>query len=360
MDEIRVLVVDDSAFARSMIVSRLESDPAIKVIGQARDGIEAVRLTNQLNPSVVTMDVAMPQMDGLAALRQIMQDCPTPIVMLSALTGSGTDVTIKALELGAVDFFLKPSITNPAGVNESTLELIQKIKVAARAKLSLLAAKPSSAPQQGQPSRKSKQRSMTINRAVVIASSTGGPKALSELIPLLPADLPAFVLIVQHMPPGFTRSLSERLNQISEVEVREARAGVWVEPGVALMAPGDYHMTLGMDGKIALNQNPPECGVRPCANITIESVAQLYGSRSIIVVLTGMGSDGTRASKLVKDAGGTIIAQNEATCAVYGMPASVVDVGITDSVLPLTEIAYEITRLCQQQDQKSRTTLSRS
>lgn len=344
---IKVLVVDDSAFARSMIVAKLESEPGIKVVAQARDGLEAVQMTKELKPDVVTMDVAMPHMDGLAALKQIMMECPTPVVMLSALTGYGTDATIRALESGAVDFFLKPSVTNPAGIKESTAELIEKIKVAAGVQVSRYRKVSSSPLIRRVHSKKDKLRSTTVDRAVVIASSTGGPKALSEVVPLLPGDLPAFVLIVQHMPRGFTRSLAERLNQISELEVREAQEGDLVEPGVVFLAPGDYHMTIGMDGRVALNQNPHECGVRPSANVTIESVARVYGAKSLSVVLTGMGSDGTRGSTLVKAAGGKIIAQNEATCSVYGMPASVVDAGIADAVLPLSDIAAEIVNLCQ-------------
>jgi two-component system chemotaxis response regulator CheB len=340
--DIRVLVVDDSTFARSTIVAKLETDPEIEVVGQARDGVEAVEMTKELKPSVVTMDVTMPRMDGLASLERIMVECPTPVVMLSALTGEGTEATIRALELGAVDFFLKPSVANPAGTKESTGELLEKIRVAVKARL----------PRRGAPpkpvTRRSRPRSTKLEKVVVIGSSTGGPQALSQVMPAIPRDIPACIMIVQHMPKGFTKSLAKRLDELSELEVKEAQAGDLAEPGMALLAPGDYHMTIGMDGRIVLGQGPTECGVRPSVNVTMEAVARVYGAASMGVVLTGMGSDGTRGAKLIRAAGGRVIVQDEATCAVYGMPGSVVNAGQADSVLPLSNIAGEVTYLCQE------------
>ena len=345
--DIRVLVVDDSAFARSTIATRLGADPGIEVVGQARDGLEAVEMTKELKPSVVTMDVTMPRMDGLAALERIMLECPTPVVMLSALTGEGTQATIRALELGAIDFFLKPSVASPAGADESTRELIEKLRVAVKARMPRSGRVAPPGPARGPAEKRAKPRSVKLEKVVVIGSSTGGPNALGRLLPSLPGDLPAVVLMVQHMPKGFTRSLANRLNELSQIDVKEAQVGDLVGPGMALLAPGDYHMTIGMDGRIDLNQGPAECGVRPSVNATMEAVARVYRAASVGVVLTGMGSDGTRGASLIKKAGGAVIVQDEATCSVYGMPASVVEAGKADRVLPLPKMAAEITYLCQ-------------
>jgi two-component system chemotaxis response regulator CheB len=268
--------------------------------------------------------------------------------MLSALTGEGTHATIRALEMGAIDFFLKPSIANPAGAEESTRELIEKIRVAVKARLPRYGRVAPPGPAQGPAPKRAGPRSTKLDKVVVIASSTGGPNALGRLVPSLPGDIPACVLIVQHMPKGFTRSLAERLNQLSEIDVKEAQVGDLAGPGMALLAPGDYHMTIGMNGKIDLNQGPTECGVRPSANATMEAVARVYGASTVGVVLTGMGSDGTRGATLIKKAGGSVIVQDEATCSVYGMPASVVEAGKADRVLPLPKMAEEIAYLCKE------------
>ncbi len=346
VDKTKILVVDDSAFARSAIVKTLEADETIEVIGQARDGIEAIEMTKRLKPNVVTLDVTMPKMDGIAALEQIMRDCPTPVVMLSALTTEGAEVTIKALELGAIDFYLKPSIVSPAGSGNSAGDLISKIKTAATVKMvrQLKKAEPVKS-QEAKPSAKHKHATK-VEKIIMIASSTGGPQALCQVVPGIPGDIPAIVFIVQHMPPGFTKSLAKRLDQLSELDVIEAEEGMLVGPGMALLAPGDYHMTVGMNGRIMLNQEPHECGVRPSANVTMESLATVYGRLCLGVVLTGMGNDGTRGSALIKASHGNIIAEDESTCSVYGMPASVAEAGHVDKVLPLPKIAAEITKMC--------------
>jgi two-component system chemotaxis response regulator CheB len=345
---IKVLVVDDSSFARSTIVAKLTTDPEIEIAGQARDGIEAVEKVKELKPAVVTMDVTMPRMDGLVALDRIMVECPTPVVMLSALTAEGAEATVRALELGAIDFFLKPSIANPAGVDKSTSDLITKIKVASKVKVSRRRKAAVLDRVRPRTEKPVKRRSTRIERVVVIGSSTGGPQALSHVIPELPGDIPALILIVQHMPQGFTRSLADRLDQLSQLDVKEAQEGDQIGPGLVLLAPGDYHMIVNMNGKIGLNQGPPECGVRPSVNLTMEAVARIYGSSAVGVVLTGMGSDGTRGASLIKAGGGRVIVEDESTCAVYGMPASVVAAGKADSILPRHKIAGEIVRICQE------------
>ena len=355
-EQIKVLIVDDSAFARSLITKRLEANPQFTVVGVARDGLEAVEQVKALRPDVVTLDVTMPRLDGLGALERIMADCPTPVVMLSAVTGEQTHATIEALELGAVDFFLKPSLASPAGEDGSgpgsdSQDLLSKIKVAASIPKSKLRAglkagarkKGGKAPAKpGLPSKTAK-----MAKVLVIGSSTGGPKALADLIPALPSDLPTGILIVQHMPEGFTKSFAQRLDQTSELEVKEAEAGDVLRAGRILLAPGGYHMKVTDSGEIDLDLAPQECGVRPSLNVTIESVVQVYGSSSLGVVLTGMGHDGARGSALIKAAGGQVAVEDESTCAVYGMPKAVVDAGHADRVVPLPLMAQEIVRMCR-------------
>ena len=353
-NRIRILVVDDSAFARSAITKTLETDAGLDVIGAARDGAQAVEMTKSLKPDVVTMDVTMPNVDGIAALDQIMRECPTPVVMLSALTTEGAEVTIRALELGAVDFFLKPSIVSPAGSGNVSDGLTQKIKIAATARIVKSPRKAEPAPNQEVKRPTKITRATHLDKVVMIASSTGGPQALCQVIPAIPGDIPALLLIVQHMPSGFTRSLAKRLDHLSEIDVVEAEDGMMVRPGMAILAPGDFHMMVGMNGKIILNQEPQECGVRPSANITMESMSRVYGKMCLGVVLTGMGSDGTRGSALIRAVGGEIIAEDESTCSVYGMPASVAEAGFADNILPLPNIAQEIVRKCREKSAKSK------
>ena len=347
-EKTKVLIVDDSAFARFSIAKRLRTDPGIEVIGHASDGIEAIEQTKSLQPDVVTMDVTMPRMDGIEAVERIMVECPTPIVMLSALTGEGAEVTIKALELGAVDFFLKNSLVSPVGDGDNVGELLEKLKQAARidrSQLNSLAQKPS---KYLSPELKwQKKCSSDLHQVIALGSSTGGPRALNQVIPMLPGDLPAGILMVQHMPVGFTKSLAERLNNISELDVKEAENGDVLSPGVVLVAPGGSHMIVDTNGRIVLNQGPQECGLRPAVNVTMESAAKMYGDSVLGVVLTGMGSDGTRGAGLIKQAGGEVIVEHESTCVVYGMPKSVVEAGHADDILPLEKIATEIVARCQ-------------
>lgn len=350
---IRVLVVDDSAFARFAISKRISADPEIEVVGQARDGIEALDLVRSLQPTVITMDVTMPRMDGIEAVTKIMEQYPTPIVMLSALTHEGAEVTIQALQLGAVDFFCKPSVVSPVGSTESSDELIQKIKLAAGIEKSRLRAPFRSLEKPAAPRGRRKAPKETggdwtaPGRVIVMASSTGGPRALAEVLPHLPGNLPAPILAVQHMPAGFTKSLAERLDEASQLSIKEAEDGDRIRAGMVLLAPGGKHMTVDSEGRIALNQGPQECGLRPAANITMQSAAEAFGASVLAVVLTGMGSDGTRGSGLIKKAGGEVIVQDEASCVVYGMPKSIVEAGYADAVVPLSEIPAEILRRCE-------------
>jgi len=343
MAKIRVLVVDDSAYVVSSVTRRLHKEPDIEVIDTASNGAQAIEKIKELRPDVVTLDIVMPEMDGLTALRYIMTECPTPVVMLSALTSDNAEPTIRALELGAVDFYLKPSSLKPYGENDENNTLINKIKTAAKEDVS----------QKGTPLPRSTfkkkaygQPHTDFKKLVIIGTSTGGPRALMQLVPSLPGNLSAGILIVQHMPPMFTKSLAERLNLASEIHVTEAGEGDEVQRGVALLAPGDFHMVVNEKGHIHLTQDPPVLGVRPAADVTMRSVANVYKNSTLGVVLTGMGMDGTEGSAFIKAAGGTVLAQDEATSAVFGMPASVINAGRADKVVPLNKMAMEIIRSC--------------
>lgn len=348
---LRVLVVDDSAFMRSMIGKMLRENGQFEVVGYAADGAEAIEKVEQLKPEVVTMDVEMPRMNGIEAVDTIMQRTPTPIVMLSSVTLRGAAVTIEALSKGAIDFVPKPS----GGTGELAAvqrELTDKLQRAARLnKFRLAAARvpaaaaPSAAPAPTPPPKQPAPSTRRLSRRVVaIGTSTGGPAALTQLVPQLPADIPAGVLIVQHMPPGFTKALADRLDGLSPIVVREAAAGDAVEDGVALIAPGDFHMVVDRSGKVALTKDPPVHSVRPAADLLLSSAADTYGRSTVGVVLTGMGHDGAAGATAIKQAGGRVLVQNEATSVVYGMAASVVRAGSADAVLPLTQIAESIIR----------------
>jgi two-component system chemotaxis response regulator CheB len=339
---VRVLVVDDSAFMRFTITKHLNEQPGIQVIGSAHDGNEALELIPKLNPDVVTLDVEMPHMDGLSTLREIMTKFPRPVVMLSSLTAEGTVETVQALTLGAVDFIAKP--VNKATINTVMEEVANKIYKAAGSKVFSLASTSRSSNPSPKATAKSTRALTRKDKVVVIGSSTGGPRALNSLIPEIPSSLSAAILIVQHMPAGFTRSLADRLDSLSNIHVKEAEPGDKLEVGRALLAPGGFHLTLDRNGQVALNQNPPVHGVRPAIDVAMASLVPLFGRSILGVILTGMGSDGTTGSQLIHEAGGQIIAEDESTCVVWGMPRSVFEAGIADEVLPLNRIAGAISK----------------
>lgn len=340
-EDIRVIVVDDSAFARLAITKELQSASGISVIATAKDGVEALEKVKLLKPDVVTMDVNMPNMDGLTTVSKIMSECPTPVVMLSSLTGAGTETTIKALEAGAVDFFLKHSLSNPVGETGDSNDLKAKILMASKIKISKQQIENNPFPLKERV-KKLPGSLRAATRVVVIGSSTGGPKALYQVVPKIPADIPAAVLIIQHMPPGFTYSLAQRLDHLSNIMVKEVVAGDVLYNGVAFVAKGGYHMVVEKGGVMALNHDASVCGVRPSVDVTMKSIANVFGSSVLGVVLTGMGSDGTNGSKAIKENGGDVIAEDESTCVVWGMPKSVIESGYADKVLPLPRIAAGI------------------
>lgn len=347
-DQIRVLIVDDSAFMRKIIGDLLSSDSGIAVIGTARDGIDAVEKCKLLRPDVVTLDVEMPRLDGLACLERLMNECPTPVVMVSSLTQEGAATTVRALALGAVDFIPKPSGSISLDMAKVRDELTAKVKVAARANLRRARlSQPLPVVGGRTVGRDGGRDAGRPRRIVCIGCSTGGPGALHEVVPRLPADLGAPVLIVQHMPPGFTRSLAQRLDELSPLRVREAAAGDHFGPGDVLIAPGGSHMTVASGDTIALSQDPPLHGVRPAVDVTLHSIVQHYGGDAVGVILTGMGFDGARAMAELHRAGGRTIAEHQSTCVVYGMPRAVVELGVADVVAPIHEIAERIVEAVQ-------------
>lgn len=337
---IRVLIIDDSAFMRVMLARYLAHEPAIQVVGSARDGIEALQQIAELRPDVLTLDIEMPRMDGLTALQRIMAECPTAVVMLSSRTQHGARSTIQALMRGAVDFVPKPDgMHDPQQI---IIELIAKIKAAAIARpLAPAVRLPTVLP--GGNLRPLPL--MSSDPVIVIGASTGGPRALEQLFAELPAELPAALVVVQHMPAGFTQTLAQRLNDSYPLCVREAVNGDRLARGLALVAPGDQHLRLSPARCVVLDQGPRRNHVRPSIDITMESVVEQYRSRVIGVVLTGMGVDGTAGVRCIKAAGGQVIAEHESSSVVYGMPRSVIEAGLADQVVPLPNLAALLVRM---------------
>ena len=346
----RVLVVDDSAFMRGAIARVLSTDPRFEVVGQASDGQQAVRLAQELEPSVITMDYNMPGLNGAQATRAILALRAIPIVMLSAHTSEGARETVEALAAGAVDFVTKPQGEVSASLGEVREELVGKLLAAAGANVGFGQTEPGSVPSSRSPrssrSLQSGERAMPPGtRVVAIASSTGGPSALVRVLPTLSLGQHAALVIVQHMPAGYTQPLADQLSEISEVPIREARPGDALEPRVALVAPGGSHLTVNRAGRVALSETPPVHGVRPAADVTFKSIAQGYGGRAVGVVLTGMGRDGALGLAAIKAAGGHTVAQDRQTCVVYGMPKAAVEMGVVDEVVPLDRVGRLVTKL---------------
>lgn len=354
MKQVKVLVVDDSAFMRKAIAMMLESDPEISVIGKASNGIEGLEMIKALKPDVVTLDIEMPQMDGLTALKHIMAENPTPVMMLSSLTTEGASATLDALSLGAVDFIPKQLSFVALDIVKIKDELLRKVKHIARNKpafyLGIL--KQSKSGDLKSP-RRTKQDGLTMpgrsgkSRPGIIAigSSTGGPPALQAIIPKLPANLPVPVTVVQHMPPTFTKSLAERLDTLSAVHVKEAEHGESLLPGTVYIAPGNKHLTVRhtvSSGHVLLSDEPATTLHRPAVDVMVKSVAEEYGSRVLGVILTGMGSDGLEGLRLVKAKGGKVFAQDKASCVVYGMPRVVIEEKLADKVVHIDNLAKEI------------------
>ncbi len=340
---IRVLVVDDSALMRKKISDILNSDSQIEVIDIARTGAEAIKKVVQLKPDVVTMDIEMPDIDGLTALTYIMNEIPTPVVIISAHISSGSANALKALELGAVETISKPSGQISLDIEQMEGEIVRKVKFASRVNVRQVREVFNRISRKPGPTAES--RRTNLSRVVAIGSSTGGPKAIKEVLPYFPADIPAAFLIVQHMPPSFTGSMAERINWITKIEVKEAEEGDVINPGFAYIAPGGFHMLVEKSGEqeiIRLHQGPKVNSVRPSITLMMNSAAECFGSKCIGVLLTGMGQDGVEGMRSIKRAGGVTFAEDESTCVVFGMPRVAIQEGVVDKVLPIHHMGLEI------------------
>jgi two-component system, chemotaxis family, protein-glutamate methylesterase/glutaminase len=339
-----VLVVDDSAFMRRLITQIIDASPEFQVVGTARNGHDALRQIHALGPDIVTLDVEMPELDGMQTLGYIMSETPRAVVMLSAAgTQGGVDLTLRCLELGAVDFVRKPSGPISADLSSVAATLLTALRAATQVNLAGVQALARPRFLTELPAVRSRNVATT---AVGIASSTGGPRALAEVIPGLPGDLDAAVLVVQHMPPGFTRSLANRLDGMSELRVTEAEEGDAVIVNRVYLAPGGLHMRVVADGpgawRIALDETPAVHGVRPSADRLFESIAEQFGKSSIGVVLTGMGKDGSEGLKQMRAAGGIGIVQDRATSTIYGMPRAALLRAGAEHVVGLPDVAPTI------------------
>ncbi len=336
---IRVLVVDDSAVMRKLVSNLLARDDEIEVIGTAIDGVFALNKVEQLNPDVVTLDVDMPRVDGLTALKEIVAQFSTPVVMLSSLTTRGARLAMQSLEMGAVDFVCKPKVA--AQIGDVAEELIGKVKAAARSKMVAAGGEALTATNGHHAPLRRRARKAPI-KLVAIGASSGGPSALRYLLPKIPAEFPAGIVIAQHMPESFTSMFAKWLDEICAIKVREARDGSLAAAGCALIAPGDAHLkvkrrTTGAEAR--LDRGELVNGHRPSVDVLFQSVAEEYGEQAMGVIMTGMGSDGAAGLGLVKKAGGHTVAQDEASCMIYGMPKVAIKRGFVDQVVALNELS---------------------
>jgi two-component system chemotaxis response regulator CheB len=353
---IKLLIVDDSALVRRLLSEMLGRDREIEVVGTAADPYLARERIKQLNPDVITLDVEMPRMDGITFLENLMRLRPMPVVMVSSLTQQGADVTLRALELGAVDFVAKPKIDVAGSLVDYADELIAKVKMAAGARVNPRSSAPRT-PMQVDPRRSAdavlpvstgKRVLRTTDRIIAIGASTGGTEAIRELLEVMPPDAPAIV-ISQHIPAAFSKPFAERMNRCSAMSVCEAQDGQYILPGHVYIAPGDQHLLVERDGaryRCKLSNGPHVNRHRPSVDVMFRSVAQNVGPNATGVILTGMGDDGARGLKEMLEAGAPTVAQDEATSVVWGMPGAAVKMGAAQHVLPLQRIAAEMLELC--------------
>lgn len=347
---IRVLVVDDSPLVRKIASDIMESDPGITVTATASSGEIALRKLNKVDPDVVTMDIEMPGMGGLAAIKEIMSTRPTPVIVLSAVAQRGAELTMQALDAGAVDFIPKPTSSLSGGITDIAIELIEKVKSANKIKVKKIE-HPKEAEVEPVPKKEETPFKEGMFRAhdrfdlVAIGTSTGGPVALKTVLTQLPTDFPVGVVIVQHMPPVFTNAFANRLDSLCRISVKEAEEGDLILPGRALIAPGDFHMTVtrfNTKPKVILQQWKPVSGHRPSVDVLAHSVAREYGSKAIGVIMTGMGKDGAEGIGEIKEKGGHIIAQDEGSSVIYGMNREVVRNGDADEIVSVYDIPKRI------------------
>lgn len=345
MAPIKVLVVDDSGFMRKAIARMVSTDPELVVIGTASDGMDAIEQIAKLKPDVITLDVEMPRMNGLETLKVIMAKHPLPVVMVSSLTTEGARETIKALELGALDFVAKNLDDLSLNILKIEKEIVTKLKAVGRKKVY-----PRLATISKEPAEIIRSRPYIGKVSIVaIGVSTGGPKALQEVLPLIPKDFPAAILLVQHMPKGFTAPFADRLRQLSKMEVKEAEHGEIIRAGVAYIAPGGFHMKAvrkrPTEVVIDISSTPSDTLHKPSVDVMMTSVSLAYGGKCLGVMMTGMGSDGLEGLRAMKRTGAKTLAQNKESCVVYGMPKAVVEAGLADKVVPLSKLAGEIVNM---------------
>ena len=349
---IRVLVVDDSAFMRKVLQGIISSDPDLQVCGEARDGRDAITQLESLKPDVISMDINMPHMDGLQATEVIMSSNPHPVLIVSSESREGADVTLKALQLGAIDFVSKPTSGIDLDMSSIQDELCRKLKMAAKVRVVRTAARSTNQQQKsptervaamktelpkpnGRSNGDASHRGAGKFPIVVVASSTGGPATLMKFIPAFPADFPGAIIVVQHMPGNFTSQFSKQLAEVSEIKVKEAEAGEIVVPGQVYVCPGANHLRVSATGRVVLDDGPRIGGYRPCADLTLESVVAYSGPNAVAVILTGMGNDGSKGVQAVKAAGGYVIAQDESTAVIFGMPQEAIKTGAVDQILAI-------------------------
>jgi len=346
-NKVRVLVTDDSALMRKLIPQMLERDPEIEVVGTAMDGSFCLKKIEELQPHVVTLDLQMPGMNGIDTLREIMRRSPRPVIVVSSLSTEGAAVTFKALAFGAVDFVTKPQDPS-AHMAETTEELIAKIKAAAASKLvrpgalgPVVAASLEKMPAGKIPAHPSK--------LVAIGISTGGPQALEYLLAQLPADFPGSIVVVQHMPEGFTEMFAHRLDELCALTVKEAQSGDALQPGRVLICPGSRHVRvkrLTMGDVVVLGDDPRVNGHRPSADVLFRSAAEEFGAQTVALIMTGMGDDGAEGLGAVKKAGGMTIAQSEESCVVFGMPKAAIERGYASRIVPLEGLPATLQAVC--------------
>ena len=365
---VKVLVVDDSGFFRRRVSEILSADPNIQVIGTASNGREAIDQTLALKPDVITMDYEMPTMDGISAVRQIMQRCPTPVLMFSSLTHEGARVTLDALDAGAVDFLPKnfeDISRNPDKVKQLLCEKVHTVSrsnrrfgghlnapaapapaepaTLGRARTAPAASSRSAAAPTVAPSAAPRRKSYKL---VAIGTSTGGPVALQRVLTQLPANFPAPILLIQHMPAAFTKAFAERLDKLCQIRVKEAEDGDALRPGLALLAPGGKQMMVDGRGQVRILPGDERLNYRPCVDVTFGSAAKAFQDKVLAVVLTGMGADGREGARMLKQAGSQVWAQDEASCVIYGMPMAVAKANLTDAIYGLDDIGRHLSEAC--------------
>lgn len=341
MSRYGVLIVDDSAFMRRAVSLLFEKDPDFFIVGMARTGVEAIEKIKRFKPDVVTLDVEMPEMDGIAALEHIMKDHPVPVVMLSTVTSEGAEATLTALQLGAVDFFPKSSLIKDPAEPKTIGDFLMRVKSAAQARLPLRN-KAASASETAEAKTKSSPASVDL---LIIGCSTGGPSAIQSILPRFTPDFPAGIVVVQHMPPGFTKPLADRFDTLCQLKVKEAEEGDIVMPGIIYIAPAGYQTLFRKtsDGKTRLNIVADESKwYKPSVDVTIHSASSIYRDRLLAVILTGMGTDGVLGCQEVKRHRGHVIVEAEESCIVYGMPKAVYEAGYADRQVALPHIYREI------------------